>query len=188
MTRNLHRQRGITLIMALVMLVVLTLLALTSFNLTRSNLQIVSNMQQREEAVAAAREVIEETISSTRLFETPANILPNPCGAPNQRCIDVNGDGANDVTVAITPAPRCVKAQAIKSTELDLADADDLGCTLGANQNFGTAGATTGNSACANSIWDVHVVATDAVTEAKVEVTQGIAVRVAEEDIATNCL
>ena len=76
--KNLHRQQGVTLIMALVMLVVLTLLALTSFNLTRSNLQIVSNMQQRDEAEAAAREVIEETISSTRFFETPNDILQEP--------------------------------------------------------------------------------------------------------------
>ncbi|NML60044.1 hypothetical protein HHL21_02870 [Massilia sp. RP-1-19] len=183
----LHRQQGITLIMALVMLVVLTMLALTSFNMNQSNLQIVSNMQQRDEALAAAREVIEETISSTRFFETPSNVLANPCGANNQRCVDVNGDGVTDVTVAITPAPRCVKAQSIKSSDLDLAEPEDLGCSIGANQNWATEGATTGNSTCANSIWDVHVVATDAVTEAQVEVNQGIAVRVAEDDIATNC-
>lgn len=185
--KTLHRQQGITLIMALVMLVLLTLLALTSFNLAGSNLQIVSNMQQHDEAVAAAREVIEETISNTRFFETPSNILATPCGASNRRCIDVNGDGAHDITVAITPAPSCVKAQAIKSSELDLEEPEDVGCTLGASQNFGTAGANTGNSACANSVWDVHVVATDVATEAEVEVTQGIAVRVADEDIATNC-
>ncbi|RJG14671.1 hypothetical protein [Massilia cavernae] len=185
--KTLHRQQGITLIMALIMLVVLTLLALTSFNLNQSNLQVVSNMQQREEVTAAAREVIEETISNTRFFESPANVLANPCGANNTRCIDVNGDGANDITVAITPAPNCVKAQAIKSSDLNLEEPEDIGCTLGANQNFGTAGASTGNSACANSVWDVHVVATDTATEAQVEVTQGVAVRVAEEDIATNC-
>lgn len=185
--KTLRRQQGITLIMALVMLVLLTLLALTSFNLAGSNLQIVSNMQQHDEAVAAAREVIEETISNTRFFETPSNILANPCGASNRRCIDVNGDGGHDITVDITPAPSCVKAQAIKSSELHLEEPEDVGCTLGANQNFGTAGANTGNSACANSVWDVHVVATDVATEAKVEVTQGLAVRVADEDIATNC-
>lgn len=183
----LHRQQGMTLIMALVMLVVLTLLALTSFNLNQSNLQVVSNMQQRGEALAAAREVIEETISNTNFFTTPANVLANPCGANNRRCIDTNGDGTTDITVAITPAPVCVKAQAIKNSDLDLAVTEDLACSLGAGQDFGTEGANTGNSTCANSIWDVHVVATDVVTEAQVEVTQGVAVRVPMEKIATNC-
>lgn len=186
--KMLHRERGITLIMALIMLVVLTLLALTSFNLNQSNLQVVSNMQQRDEALAAAREVIEETISSTDFFKTPAKALANPCnGVANTRCVDVNGDGATDITVAITPAPACVKAQPIKSSDLDLKVEDDLACSLGASQNFGTEGANTGNSTCANSIWDIHVVATDVVTEAQVEVTQGVAVRVAEDDIAANC-
>lgn len=184
----LHRQQGITLIMALVMLVVLTMLALTSFNMNQSNLQIVSNMQQRDEAMAAAREVIEETISSTRFFETPGNVLANPCGANNQRCVDVNGDGTTDVTVAITPAPSCVKAKAIKSTELDIAVKEDLDCTIGTPQGvWATEGANTGNSTCSNTVWDVHVVATDVVTEAQVEINQGIAVRVADDDVATNC-
>ena len=185
---TLHRQQGITLIMALIMLVVLTLLALTSFNMNQSNLQVVSNMQQREEALAAAREVIEETISSTDFFKSPASALKNPCdGAANTRCVDVNGDGTTDVTVAITPAPACVKAQPIKSSDLDLSVEEDLACSLGASQNFGTEGANTGNSTCANSVWEIHAVATDVVTEAQVEVTQGVAVRVAEDDLTKNC-
>ena len=89
--------------------------------------------------------------------------------------------------MAITPAPACVKAQPIKTSDLDLRVQDDIACSLGASQNFGTEGANTGNSTCANSVWDIHVVATDVVTEAQVEVTQGVAVRVAEDDISTNC-
>lgn len=185
--KTLHRQQGITLVMALIMLVLLTLLALTSFNLGKSNLQVVSNMQQRDEAIAAAREVIEETISNTRFFNTPAAVLDTPCGAPNTRCIDVNADGVNDITVTLTPAPVCVKAQIIKNSSLDLADTEDAGCSVGSAQNFGVAGAATGNSECANSVWDVNAVAIDNTTQASVKVTQGIAVRVARDDIATNC-
>ena len=185
--KMLHRQQGVTLVVALIMLVLLTLLALTSFNVSKSNLQVVSNMQQRDEAIAAAREVIEETISSTRFFETPNNVLAEPCGGPNQRCIDTNGDGRSDVTVALTPPPSCVKAQSIKNTELDVTIDDDAGCTIGAPQIFGVAGAVTGNSECANSIWEVTAVATDPTTQAAVTVTQGIAVRVAKDDVATSC-
>jgi hypothetical protein len=80
-----------------------------------------------------------------------------------------------------------VKAQSIKNSDLDLADAEDAGCSVGSNQNFGVAGATNGNSECANSVWDVTAVATDMTTQASVKVTQGVAVRVAKDDIASNC-
>ena len=182
-----RRERGITLVTALIMLVLLTLIALTSFNVGKSNLQIVSNMQQRDEATAAAREVIEETISNTRFFVTPDHILANPCGAPNMRCVDTNGDGKNDVKVAIAPKPKCVKAPVIKNTSLNMADAEDARCSMGSAQSFGIAGAVDGNSACAESIWEINAVATDVETEAKVEVTQGVAVRVARDDVTNNC-
>jgi Tfp pilus assembly protein PilX len=182
-----HRQRGVTLVTALIMLVLLTLLALTSFNVGRSNLQIVSNMQQRDEATAAAHEVIEETISNTRFFVTPNNILANPCGAPNQRCVDTNGDGKDDIKVVLAPTPKCVKAPVIRNSALDLAVPEDAECSMGSAQNYGVAGAVDGSSACADSIWDVTAVATDLQTNAKVQVTQGVAVRVAKDDVANNC-
>lgn len=183
-----RRQDGITLITALIMLVLLTLIALTTFNVSKSNLQIVSNMQQRDEATAAAREVIEETISNTRFSTTPDHVIANPCGGEeNTRCVDTNGDGTSDVKVAITPRPECVKAPVIKNTALDLAKREDQVCSMGSAQSFGVAGSVDGNSACADSIWEVNAVATDMQTEAKVEVTQGVAVRVARDDVTNNC-
>jgi Tfp pilus assembly protein PilX len=181
-------QRGITLVTTLVMLVLLTLVALTSFNLGKSNLQVVTNLQQRDEATAAAREVLEETISNTRFFVTPDAILANPCdGVANTRCIDTNGDGTTDVKVAIAPRPRCVKAPALKNTSLRLEREDDQACSMGAAQEFGVAGAVDGNSACAASLWEVTAEAQDAQSGAKVRVTQGVAVRVARDDVANNC-
>jgi hypothetical protein len=115
-------------------------------------------------------------------------VLANPCGGvANRRCIDINGDGTNDITVQLTPAPTCVKAQTIKNSALDLAVEEDAACSVGEQQAFGIAGATTGNSICANSVWEVRAVATDNVTEASVVVTQGIAVRVPKDKILTNC-
>jgi hypothetical protein len=174
-----RHQQGVTLVTALIMLVLLTLLALTSFNLGNSTLQVVGNMQQREQSVAAANEAIEETISSTNFFNTPSAALPHPDGAPNQRLVDVDADGKPDIKVTISPPPSCVKAQVIKNSDLRLEDAEDAGCSVG--------GASDGNSDCANSVWDVNAVATDMATKASVKVTQGVAVRVAKDDIATNC-
>lgn len=180
------RQRGMTLIMALIMLVVLTLLALTSFNLGKSNLQVVSNMQQRDEAIAAAHEVIEETLSSTAFFETPEKILSKPCGEANTTCVDTNGDGKDDIKVTL-PKPTCVKVAPIKQAELNLAASEDQLCAQSENQAFGVAGAATGNSACANSVWDLHAIATEIDSAASVEVVQGVAVRVPADDTATSC-
>jgi hypothetical protein len=182
-----RREGGLTLVTALIMLVLLTLLALASFNLGNANLKVVGNMQQREQTVAAANEVLEETISSTKFFTTPQAAVPNPDGAPNQRLIDTDGDGKPDVKVVVSPPPACVKAAAIKNSDLNLQDAEDAGCATGANQSFGVAGASDGNSDCANSVWDVNAVATDMATDATVKVTQGVAVRVAKDDIASNC-
>jgi len=182
------RQRGFVLVVALVMLVMLILLALSSFNMVKGDLQIVSNMQQRNEAVAAATQTLEEVISSTRFITTPNDSLASPCnGAANTRCVDVNGDGKPDVTVKLTPAPHCVKAQAIKNSALDVTKADDIGCSLGGNQAFGVAGAVTGDSLCDDSVWEAHAIATDNVTEAKAEATLGISVRVAKDDVASSC-
>ncbi|MEH6436616.1 pilus assembly PilX family protein [Massilia sp. DD77] len=182
-----RRESGITLVTALVMLVLLTLIALTTFNVGKSNLQIVSNMQQRDEAAAAAREVIEEAISTTRFSETPDHVLASPCGGPNQRCVDTNGDGTDDVRVRIAPRPSCVKAPVIKNTALDLAKVEDQVCSMGSAQSFGVAGAVDGNSACADSVWEISAAAADVETEAQVQVTQGVAVRVARDDVTNNC-
>jgi Tfp pilus assembly protein PilX len=188
MARRHRRQRGITLVVALIMLTLLTLLALTSFNLGKANMDIISNMQQRDEAIAAAQEVLEETISSTRFITSPNDAIGAPCnGNSNTRCIDNNGDGTPDITVLLSPAPNCVKAQSIKVSALDVSRADDAGCSLGAAQNFGVSGAVTGDSLCADSLWEIHASATDAVSAAAVEVTQGVSVRVANDDVATNC-
>src|SRR5437763_142545 len=48
MTRFPGRQRGATLIVSLIMLLLITLLAVSSFTLGKANLQIVGNIQQRE--------------------------------------------------------------------------------------------------------------------------------------------
>ncbi|PWF41594.1 pilus assembly PilX family protein [Massilia glaciei] len=181
-----QRQRGITLITALIMLVLLTMLALTSFNLGKSNLQVVANMQQRDEAIAAARETLEEVISSPNFTDDPAAALAATCGPANQRCVDSNGDGTADVNVVLAPTPVCAKVQAIKNNDLTLGVADDDKCSNG-NLMTGIQGSNTGNSDCSDTTWDITAVATDVLTEAQVSVTQGVAVRVDNNVVENFC-
>lgn len=187
--KTLHRQQGVTLFMSMIMLVILTLLALSSFNVSQSNLQVVSNMQARDESLYAARAVIEEVISGTRFSTSPKQTLSaqTGCKGDNFRCIDTNGDGAADVTVEIPDDPTCVKVKILKTAQLDMNIPTQANCAVGASQTPGVVGANTGNSLCADSVWEVQAVATDDVTEAKVTVTQGIAVMTEVDRIQTSC-
>ena len=87
-------QRGVVMIMGLILLMVLTLLAITTLGLGKSSLQIVGNMQWRKQVISAAQEAIDDAISTTRLFLSPGSIYLTPCGnQPNTKCIDITGDG-----------------------------------------------------------------------------------------------
>lgn len=183
----IRKQRGMTLIIGLFLLVVLTLMALVGFNMGKGSVQTVANMQQRNEAAAAAQSVIEQAISTTLMFKTPNSVLKNACGSANTACVDTNGDGKTDITVRLTPAPKCVAAKPVLNASLDVSNPEDAGCSIGVQQNLGVSGAGGGNSMCANSIWEINAEATDDVTEAKVTVTEGAAVRVAADDIAASC-
>lgn len=185
---QLRKEDGVTLVVALVMLVLITLLVVTGLNMNQGSMQTVGNMQQRNEAYAAAQETVEQVISSTKFFETPANAIASPCnGTANTNCIDLNGDGTPDVTVALNPPPGCVAVKGIKNMTLDFSNTEDLGCAVGDGGNYGTVGAVSGNSMCSDTTWEIHAVATDAVTQAKVEVTQGVGVRIGNDAVTASC-
>lgn len=186
--RTSARQRGVTMIVGLIMLVLLTLLVLASFQLGKSNLEIVGNAQDRGDAIASARETIEAAINSPLLTTTPAKIFTAPCGTDNTLCYDVNGDGTNDVTVTLTPTPTCVKAEVIKNKNLDLTQADDRRCTIGVDQTrFGVANTDGSDSLCSNSLWDIRALAQDSTTNTQAVVDEGVAVRVRTVDVESAC-
>ena len=167
-----RRQKGATLLIGLIMLVLLTLMAITSFNLGKSNLQIVGNMQFRNETVRAAEEAVEAAIS-----------MPTGVSVASASSIDVNGDGIADVAITITPT--LLQAHVKKNSALDLTDAGQLGCTLGQSQSFGVVGAATGNSLCASTLYDLKVVAKEAATNASVELHQGVSVQVPADTVCS---
>jgi len=99
-----HSQRGVTLVVGMIMLVLITLLVLAGFHLGRNNLDIVGNAQQRNDALGAAQQTIEAAVNSRLLTATPGSVFPTPCsGWPdNTLCYDVNGDGTADIIWADT--------------------------------------------------------------------------------------
>ena len=187
------RQQGVTLILSLIMLVLLTIMALSSLNIGRSGLQIVDNAQQQTQAANAAQSMIDQVISTPTFADAPGSVLDNSnCPAthaapPNSRCVDMYGDGKTVVVVAMSPQPACVQTRTIPSTELDLAVSEDLGCALGIQQNFGIAGVSSGASLCSNTMWEVNAAASEPVSRAQAVVTQGVAMRVSTDAAATSC-
>ena len=188
MMTGMRSQRGATLFIALVMLVMLTMFAVSSLNSSTINLKVVGNMQSRGEALNAAQEAIETTISTPQFISNPANAVLNPCGAANTLCSDLTGNGAPDYTTQLVPMPSCVAVKSIKNSELVLTNKEDLGCAAGQQQQFGVSGAVTGDSLCANTTWEITAETRATASAARVTVTQGVGVRISADDMATSCL
>ena len=185
------RQRGATLLIALIMLASLALLAIFAFNSSTINMRIVGNTQVRQEALASVQTAIESVISNKDSFNTdPAVTLwANPV------TVDVDGNGVTDYTVTLTPTPSCYRMRPIpvNSTELDLLTpgSADKKCLPGTQKDYGTDDdtATSGgaDSLCAITEWNVRAVATDAATKATVAVDQRVASRVSTIDAKNIC-
>ena len=194
MTTPLRRQRGTTLVVALIMLVLLTLFAVSSLNTANTNLAVVRNMQSKNEALNASQETIEAVLSTPQFIANPANAVPVPCGGANTACTDVTGDGIPEFTTTLlgpepaSPAqPTCITVKPIKNAELVLTSSEDLGCSSGQQQQFGVAGAVTGDSLCSNSVWEIRARTVGAATGASVTAVQGVGVRISADDAGTSC-
>lgn len=96
---RVRNQRGATLIIGLIMIVLITLIVVNAFTLSSSNLKSVGNMQVREEALAAANQAVERLISAPFTDSLGAQTFD----------VDINKDGINDYSVAVA-VPVCTRA------------------------------------------------------------------------------
>ena len=180
--KSIRRQSGSTLVVALIMLVLLTLFATSSFNTAKTNLMVVGNMQSTTEASNVAQQTIETVISTTQFITSPSNAITNPCGGtPNTLCVDINGDSITDYITVLSPQPVCVYVKPIKNSELTLTNPEDLGCSAGQQQTLGVAGASSGDSLCSNTVWEISA-KTTGTTGASSTIIQGIGIRVSNDD------
>lgn len=187
-----------SLVVVLIMLVLLTLFAVNTYNRGKSSMEVVNNFQSRNEATAAAQEAIERVVSIAKITTTDpagaASIIPPVAGcsaAANTICVDVNGDGVNDITVKVKGRgtdnnPSCVKARVIPNAQLDLRAESDLVCAT-SRTVFGVQGAPPGDSLCGEVLYEIVANATDNVTQANVTVTEGVAARVPLSAILNYC-
>jgi hypothetical protein len=170
-----RRQRGATLLVGLIMLVLLTLHALHAYTVGTVQLRMAGNMQHRQDAEAAAGVALGTILGSAEFLVSPSTIAALPLD------IDLDGDGADDYRVIVTPV--CTAASPVPTRDLDAGLADDFACLAGTA--FG------GRSLCATTYWDLRARVEAApgapVTGAGTEIHQGAAIRVDAGEAGTRC-
>jgi type II secretory pathway pseudopilin PulG len=162
---SLRAQRGTTLVVALIMLGLITLLVTSAFTLSTGNIKAVGNMQMRNEALAAANKAIEQVL------DTPFTTAPSATTVD----ADINNDGTTDYAVVID-APTCVSATLVPPAV--------------APPGFGTSVLVSLGSGAGNfyqSVWELVANVTDPASGATVRVRQGVNVLLTQAQYDATC-
>lgn len=174
---TLREQRGMVLLVMLIMLGILTVVVAAVVNTSQINLQIIGNQQYRYEARLTVQHAIETFISN------PDNFSASPPDAGLLDWgLDLDGNGTKEYTAA-TPVAECLSTVRIKPAELNVAMEGDRACFNSQNLQIWIEGALPPESNCQNIVWDVSSRVADANTGAQVELHQGLAQR-AKIDVA----
>ena len=177
---------GTALIVAIVFLLLLSTLALTGLRSSTTNVQIVGNMQARQEVMAAAQMLIEQTISTSEFARNPQGFFD----AGPSVVTDANGDGVPDATAVLAERPRCLRARSVALNDLDPSNELDAPCFASAsltNPGLVSAGGAPAGSLCADTEWQIVARATDNRTGAATTLTQGVTLRAAVIGLNTVC-
>ena len=145
--RTLPRQRGTTLLIALIFLVILTLFAVSGMNTGVINLRTANNAQMMIEAEYAAQQQIEAVLSGVAPFVTAV------LGAATTTNVDVNGDSVTDFVV-VTQPPVCLSMVPAPGYSYEFAA-----------------------SAPKDTVWQVSATASDSVFGATSTLRQGVKIR-----------
>jgi Tfp pilus assembly protein PilV len=141
------KQRGATLVVAMVMLLLLMVMVGSAYTLSGSNLKAVGNMQFRNEAIAAANVGIERVLSSAVTAAPTAEQLN----------VDINNDGTSDYLVSMA-TPTCQRATLSPSS---------------VPSSLNLPGMTSNNW---NTVWDLDANVSDPVSGSAVRVRSGVRV------------
>ena len=148
------RQQGVTLIIGMIMLVLITVMVISAYSLSSTNFKAVGNMQFRNESIAAANKAIEQVIGTD--FATGFIKVP----AQQSIAYYNNTDRKADYTVVVDP-PVCVQASVTSGglSAGQFSSADLEGFNVSTNYT---------------TLWDIKATVTDAVSGTAVVVRQGL--------------
>lgn len=142
-----QRQRGTTLLIALIFLVILTLFAVSGMNTGVINLRTANNAQLMVEAEYAAQQQIEGVLNAVTPFVASA------LAAATVTNVDVNGDSYTDFVVRTQP-PICLSIVPAPGYSYEFAA-----------------------SAPKDTVWQVTASAADSTFGAQATVRQGVKIR-----------
>ena len=171
-SKSIAHQSGITLVVSLIMMVVLTLLVVSAIRFGNINLKIAGNAQTEVEATAATQVAIEKmlvaVVTADKIDTVPAQ--------PNTNV----STGA--VTYKVNVAkPACVFSRNIETIELNPSKAQDKLCIGDPDKEapLGPDGKPLPKvTDCKDQQWDVAASLSDAPSGAKVSMLQSVSVRV----------
>lgn len=141
------RERGATLLVVLVMLVMITLFVVSMIRLSSTNLKVVGNMQAQRALESAAQQAVEERISTITFFNEA--IAGTGTWAGGVTSVDQT---VNAYTVAIAK-PTCVYS----------APAEGYSATSTISPE--------------DTYWEIQASSTDSFTGARVTLVQGVKMR-----------
>lgn len=168
-----HAQSGITLVVSLIMLIVLTLLVVSAIRFGNINLKIAANAQVETEATAATQAALEQMVAQV-------SVADRVDGIPAQT-ISVSTGGATYTVVVSQPS--CLLNKNIKAQDLDANNPIDRVCFEGSDgekQIDANGNLTTAPTACKDQQWDIAASLPNT-SGVSVQMVQGVALRVGAE-------
>jgi hypothetical protein len=158
------RQRGVALVIGMIMLVMLTLLVVSAINTSTTNLKVAGNMQSEDEARAMAQQAIEQFISSY------SNFYPALVG-PTTTPFNINNDSvANDYMVTVA-RPVCKRAAQQIPPRVSTVPGHEYDCVNGAKNGI----------YCWDTLWEVAATAVDTKSGVSQSVVQGVSLTFAPD-------
>ena len=167
-----QRQTGITLVVSLIMLVILTLLVVSAIRFGNVNLKISGNAQTQVEAAAATQVAIERVLKDVVAADKIDTV-------PAQPAMAVSTGGAT-YTVAVAK-PVCVLTKNVVTTGLDPSKAADKACIEDTSGDplFDKDGKPVPRiTACKDQQWEIAASLSDPLTGAQASMLQGVSLRV----------
>jgi Tfp pilus assembly protein PilX len=167
-------QRGMTLLVSLIMLVVMTLFAITAIRTGNIGLKIVGNQQMQKLMESAAAQAVEQVVSNLANFDSANTIAPTATVAQS---VCVNPD-VNTPPVVL-PSDSTTPGACPSGIQVDVAP---VRCISAKRQ---TGGSLTQPMATYENTWEIVATVTDRLynTGAKAVYHQGVMIRM----LASSC-
>lgn len=165
---TMKRQRGATLLVAMIFMIVLMLIVASAVKTTNVNTRVAGNMQTQQEAAAAGQQVIEHVISGD------LGTLP----ATQTISVDINESGQDGAKYSVKVDAECIQVKPVPQAALNLNNANDVACLQSGSMQPNMP--SSGNSLCSESVWNIKATSKSSTSDQPAYVqSQGVTQRVA---------